>query len=148
MGGCQNVGPLLGALNTRCRILLGIQNGTIILRTTHVLLEGVYWANLFGGSYASIEASAVLSGIPWSALRLSWAAPLGRSLARLMERRSRVGHGPEALHKDSRSSSYRHPEGTQRAQYCLMNLMNEHASNYLYDFCYYICIYTWIPNMI
>ena len=31
MGGCQNYGPLLGPLNTRCRIILGTQKGTIIL---------------------------------------------------------------------------------------------------------------------
>ena len=36
MGSCQNYGPLLGALNIRCRIIIGIQKGTIILTTTHV----------------------------------------------------------------------------------------------------------------
>ena len=35
MGGCQNYGPFLGTLNTRCRIIIGIQEGTIILTTTH-----------------------------------------------------------------------------------------------------------------
>ena len=35
MGGCQNYGPFLGTLNFRCLILIGIQNGTIILTTTH-----------------------------------------------------------------------------------------------------------------
>ena len=34
MGGCQNYGPLLGPLNTRCRIILRTQQGTIILKTT------------------------------------------------------------------------------------------------------------------
>ena len=33
-GGCQNYGPFLGALNNRCRTILGIQKGTIILTTT------------------------------------------------------------------------------------------------------------------
>ena len=37
MGGCQNYGPFLGTLNTRCRIIIGIQKGTIILTTTHIL---------------------------------------------------------------------------------------------------------------
>ena len=36
MGGCQNYGPLLGALNIRGRIIIGIQKGTIILTTTHI----------------------------------------------------------------------------------------------------------------
>ena len=36
MGGCQNYGPFLGALNIRCRIIIGIQKGTIILTTTHI----------------------------------------------------------------------------------------------------------------
>ena len=40
MGGCQNDGPFLGTLNIRCRIIMGIQNGTIILTTTHML--GMY----------------------------------------------------------------------------------------------------------
>ena len=35
-GGCQNYDPFLGTLNIRCRIEIGIQNGTIILTTTHV----------------------------------------------------------------------------------------------------------------
>ena len=28
--------PFLGTLNIRCRIIIGIQNGTIMLTTTHV----------------------------------------------------------------------------------------------------------------
>ena len=36
MGDYQNHGPLLGSLNTRCRIILGTQKGTIILTTTHM----------------------------------------------------------------------------------------------------------------
>ena len=35
MGGCQNYGPFLGTLNIRCRIIIGIQKGTVILTTTH-----------------------------------------------------------------------------------------------------------------
>ena len=35
-GGCQNYGPFLGTLNIRCRTIIGIQKGTIILTTTHV----------------------------------------------------------------------------------------------------------------
>ena len=36
MGSCQNYGPFLGTLNSRCRIILGTQKGTIILKTTHM----------------------------------------------------------------------------------------------------------------
>ena len=36
LGGCQNYGPLLGPLNTRCRIILRTQKGTIVLTTTHI----------------------------------------------------------------------------------------------------------------
>ena len=34
--GCQNYGPFLGPLNTRCRIILRTHTGTIILPTTRV----------------------------------------------------------------------------------------------------------------
>ena len=34
MGGCQNYGPYLGILNIRCRCIMGIQKGTIILTNT------------------------------------------------------------------------------------------------------------------
>ena len=36
MGGCQNYGPFLDTLNIRCRIIIGIQKGAIILTTTHI----------------------------------------------------------------------------------------------------------------
>ena len=42
MGGCQNYGPLLGPLNTRCRSILRTQRGTIILTTPHIPLGGEY----------------------------------------------------------------------------------------------------------
>ena len=37
MGGCRNYDPFLGTLNIRCRIIIGMQKGTIILTTTHIL---------------------------------------------------------------------------------------------------------------
>ena len=37
VGGCQNYDPFWGTLNIRCRTIIGIQKGTIILTTTHVL---------------------------------------------------------------------------------------------------------------
>ena len=39
MGGCQNYDPFWGTLNIRCRIIIGIQKGTIILTTTHMFKE-------------------------------------------------------------------------------------------------------------
>ena len=36
IGGCQNYGPFSGTLNIGCRIIPGIQKGTIILTTTHI----------------------------------------------------------------------------------------------------------------
>ena len=38
MGGCQNSGPFLGTLNIRCRTIIGIQKGTIISKTTHIMV--------------------------------------------------------------------------------------------------------------
>ena len=29
MGSCQNYGPFLGTLNTRCRTIIGAQKGTV-----------------------------------------------------------------------------------------------------------------------
>ena len=36
MGGCHNYGPLFGTLNIRCRSIIGIHKGTIVLTTTHM----------------------------------------------------------------------------------------------------------------
>ena len=36
MGGCQNYDPVLGTLNIRCRTIIGIQKGPVILTTTHI----------------------------------------------------------------------------------------------------------------
>ena len=36
MSGCQKYGSFLGTLNIRCRSIIGIQKGTIILTTTHM----------------------------------------------------------------------------------------------------------------
>ena len=37
LDGCQNYDPFLGTLNIRCRVIIGIQKGTIILTTTHLI---------------------------------------------------------------------------------------------------------------
>ena len=39
VGGCQNYDPFWGTRNIRCRMIMGIQKGTIILTTTHVKLR-------------------------------------------------------------------------------------------------------------
>ena len=39
MGVCQNYGPFLGPPNTRRRIILRTQKGTIVLTTTHMDLQ-------------------------------------------------------------------------------------------------------------
>ena len=39
LGGCQNDGPLLGPLNTRCRMILRTQMGTIILTNTPLCFD-------------------------------------------------------------------------------------------------------------
>ena len=40
MGDCQNYDPFWGTLNIRCRIIIGIQKGTIILTSTHMDMSG------------------------------------------------------------------------------------------------------------
>ena len=52
MGGCQNHGPFLDTLNSRCRIIIGIQKGTINLTTTHMQVSEkwgtVFWVAIIG----------------------------------------------------------------------------------------------------
>ena len=50
MGGCQNYGPFLGTLNIRCRIIIGIQKGAIILRTTHMGCSHQDWSGFHTSS--------------------------------------------------------------------------------------------------
>ena len=57
MGFCQNYGPFLGTQNIGCRIILGIQKGTIILTTTHIGLT-VFLYSLLATS------KSLLSGFP------------------------------------------------------------------------------------
>ena len=39
MGGCQNYGPFWGTLNNRCRAIIRTHKGTIILTTTHIIVQ-------------------------------------------------------------------------------------------------------------
>ena len=57
LGGCQNYGPLLGTLNIRCRTIIGIRKGTMILTTTHIRVLKVLYiyrgsTGITWGSYA------------------------------------------------------------------------------------------------
>ena len=57
MGGCQNYDPFLGTLNIRCRIIIGIQKGTMILTTTHMI------APVFGACLAHRVGSLTHLGL-------------------------------------------------------------------------------------
>ena len=46
IGGGQSYDPFLGTLHIRCRIIKGIQKGTIILTTTHIGHIGVWGLGL------------------------------------------------------------------------------------------------------
>ena len=50
MGGCQNYGPSLDPYSNTAPSILGIQKGTIVLITTHVLRQ------MFMGSYLRTRA--------------------------------------------------------------------------------------------
>ena len=63
MGGYQNYGLFLGALNiSRCRTILGIQKGTIVFTSTHMeksMEHEVTWnafQRLHGQAVAGVEA--------------------------------------------------------------------------------------------
>ena len=49
IGGCQNDEPVLGTLNIRCRIILGLQKGTIVLTTTQMTIIWNMTCKLGGG---------------------------------------------------------------------------------------------------
>ena len=65
IGGCQNYGPFLGTLKTRCSITIGIQKGTMILTTTHISNE------LLSDFSDVIDGYGFLSGeYAWDSTRL------------------------------------------------------------------------------
>ena len=57
MGGCQNDGPLLGPLNTSCRIILRNPEGTTILTTT----QYEPWSKLLVHSLVALQSGPVLT---------------------------------------------------------------------------------------
>ena len=72
MGGCQNYGPFLGTLDIRCRKIIGIQKGTIILTTTQILTILdilIYYASCYG-CYVHFCYSfpSPCSQLPWPSL--------------------------------------------------------------------------------
>ena len=60
MGGCQNYGPFLGTLNIRCRTIIGIQKGIIILTTTLACGETHVFLLAINGKYRHISAYIAL----------------------------------------------------------------------------------------
>ena len=82
MGGCENDGPFLGTLNIRCRIIIGIQKGTIILTTIHIVSgcsgdifdEGAGRRSTFGGGSDSrwgLTEGRTREVPPWESVRVS-----------------------------------------------------------------------------
>ena len=59
MGGCQNYGPFLGTPNIRCRIIMGIQKGTIILTTTHIWFRNLKDPNIIRRTSSRVKGSGV-----------------------------------------------------------------------------------------
>ena len=57
MGSCQNYGPFLGTLNSRGRIIIGIQKGTIILTTTP--MKRTWGRNLFHSRKRVLQAQVL-----------------------------------------------------------------------------------------
>ena len=79
MGGCQNYDPFLDTLNSRCRIIIGIQKGIRILTATHIgFWEGTikgYTSSLVQGSYSTI--SPIKLQCTWESLSM-WSDPAKR----------------------------------------------------------------------
>ena len=86
MGGCQH-GPFLGPLNTRCRIILRTQKGTMILSTTHLRSfdHGSFWGLESHGPQPQNRQAAhsrehSLQGIQWNmdvAVSMNWGCLCG-----------------------------------------------------------------------
>ena len=87
MGSCQNYGPSLGTLNIRYRIIIGIQKGTIILTTTHIVHNDTPISILRKTSVYSSGCLAQTHMVPMHVLELTLirvplcqhALPVGRS---------------------------------------------------------------------
>ena len=67
MGGCQNYGPSLGTLNIRCRIIIVIPEGTIILTTTHMTYLCIWGFPKIRGTFLAVPIvrTIVYWGLYW-----------------------------------------------------------------------------------
>ena len=86
MGGCQNSGPFLGTLNIRCRIIIGIQKGTIIVTTTHILVGiGIGWGQYPSQGLLASQAKLKKScnNVAWGAFSVGVSSSLGARLRNL-----------------------------------------------------------------
>ena len=78
MYGCQNYGPLLGPLNTRCRIILRTPKRTIVLTIPHILRAASFCRRGFPETLfiehhsLQVVASCALTwdGVRWVAARM------------------------------------------------------------------------------
>ena len=66
MGGCQNYGTLLGTLNIRCRSIIGIQKGTILLTTTHVNNRKLSSRSNMHGNHEPLKYVELLPLVPFA----------------------------------------------------------------------------------
>ena len=110
MGGCQNYGPLLGPLSTRCRIVSKIQKATIILTTTHIHKPGL--SSGFGiivvcsdkmDSAASLPDSIGMKRwllFPVQVRAVAWISDVSAATA-AVSRGTR--QGPQSLHSGSKA---------------------------------------------
>ena len=85
VGGCQNYGPFLGTLNIRCRIILGIQKGTIILTTTYVKssyqdLKAVTLDDADGVIVRILTSEVPIQNLGLEDARFSWVSSLPHSI--------------------------------------------------------------------
>ena len=101
MEGCQNHGPLLGPLNTRCRVILRTQKGTIILTTTHM-------ASSIGREMFTTSLQASVS-VPNSAIMMTRVCQQLMQLPRRRQLVMRTGH---EIHQSHRSAGNLHPTKT------------------------------------
>ena len=77
MGGCQTYGPFLGTVNMRGLLIIGLQTGTIILTTTHIMFLYIYapWlASVIGSNQLLMLQSIVVSIEIWLRKALKYIA--------------------------------------------------------------------------
>ena len=110
MGSCQNYGPLLGPLNTRCRSILRTQKGTIILTTIHIymLVSLLVWA--LGFEDSALSGLCCIS----NEVRLYRTGPKSGDAGDLLFGRTDTGFH----HRSPRSSASRSEGSSHRSSTC------------------------------